>query len=113
MGCKFGTTLSHSPLGPLASECRYKSLVGGFHGHAHCRLCQTTHLTTYVEGVGCEDLEGCERFFAKTNGLARGTRYASAVHRVRRITSYFKMLDECDTYESLSKFLIVLFGNGS
>ncbi|PBK75395.1 hypothetical protein ARMSODRAFT_985364 [Armillaria solidipes] len=38
-------------------ERRYKLLVGGFYGHAHCHLCQIMHLTTYVEGVGCEDLE--------------------------------------------------------
>ncbi|KAK0447956.1 hypothetical protein EV421DRAFT_1889433 [Armillaria borealis] len=83
IGCKFGTTLSRSPLSSLASEKWYKSLVSGFHGHAHCRLCQTTHLTTYCPGVGCEDLEGCKRLFSKTE----------------------QMMDETDTYESLSHFL--------
>jgi hypothetical protein len=63
IGCKFRTTLDLSELGPLARQLDYKSLVGSFHGHAHNRLCQLTHLATYVKGMGLEDLEGCERFF--------------------------------------------------
>ncbi|KAG6875524.1 hypothetical protein C0992_003482 [Termitomyces sp. T32_za158] len=35
IGCKFGTTLVNSPLGPLTRELEYKALVGSFHGHAH------------------------------------------------------------------------------
>ncbi|KAI6110291.1 hypothetical protein EDD16DRAFT_1694427 [Pisolithus croceorrhizus] len=45
-------------------------LVGAFHGHAHHCLCQLSHLTLYVEGLGLEDLETCEHTFSKSNALA-------------------------------------------
>ncbi|KAF9017025.1 hypothetical protein BDZ89DRAFT_1094376 [Hymenopellis radicata] len=104
IGCKFGTTLNRSPLGPLAKELNYVSLVGSFHGHAHNRLCQTANLTTYREGVSLEDLEGCERFFSRMNAVAGVTRYASKVHRRCLIGQVFRRKD-VDTYEQLSKFL--------
>ena len=70
IGCKFGTTLNHSELGPLARSLDYRALVGSFHGRAHNRLCQLLFLATYVKGIGLKDLEGCERFFSKLNALA-------------------------------------------
>jgi hypothetical protein len=82
IGCKFGKMVNaHPVLGPLAREKAFKSLVGAFHGHAHNRRCQLCHLAAYVEGVGLEDLEECESFFSKSNGLAGCTRYATAFHR--------------------------------
>src|SRR6266576_2940423 len=81
IGCKFGTTVKNSPLGDLATRLNFRSLVGSFHGHAHGRICQLSHLVTYVEGLGLEDLEGCERFFSKSNALAASIRYASVFHR--------------------------------
>ncbi|KAI6126083.1 hypothetical protein EDD16DRAFT_1690754 [Pisolithus croceorrhizus] len=38
-------------------------------GHAHHHLCQLSHLTLYVEGLGLEDLETCEHTFSKSNAL--------------------------------------------
>ena len=70
IGCKFGMTLNRSELGPLAQALDYRALVGAFHGHAHNHLCQLSFLATYVKGMGLEDLEGCERFFSKSNALA-------------------------------------------
>jgi len=70
IGCKFKTTLKNSKLGARAEELLHRCLVGGFHGHAHRRLCQLWHLTTYIKGLGLEDLEGCERAFSKSNALA-------------------------------------------
>ena len=35
IGCKFGTTLNHSELGPWARVLDYQALVGSFHGHAY------------------------------------------------------------------------------
>ena len=58
VGCRFRTTLAKSPLGPHARELNYTSLIGSFHGHAHRRLCQLSHLATYTKGMGLEDLEG-------------------------------------------------------
>ncbi len=63
IGCRFQSTLKKSPLGKKANENNHTSLVGAFHGHAHNRLCQLRFLATYVDGLGLEDLEGCERFF--------------------------------------------------
>ena len=60
IGCKFATTLDRSVVGSLARGNNYRLLVGVFHGHAHNRRCQLCNLTTYVDGLGLEDLEGCE-----------------------------------------------------
>ncbi|KAF6759087.1 hypothetical protein DFP72DRAFT_844379 [Ephemerocybe angulata] len=58
IGCQFGSALKNSTIGEEAKRLGYTSLVGAFHGHAHNRLCQLSHLTTYVDGLGLEDLEG-------------------------------------------------------
>lgn len=105
VGCKFGTTVARSELGPLASELNFKSLVGSFHGHAHNRICQLSHLATYVSGIGLEDLEGCERLFSRSNALASVTRHASSFHRRQLYSMFFENLDLSDTYTALSKFL--------
>ncbi|KAG1894287.1 uncharacterized protein F5891DRAFT_1131007 [Suillus fuscotomentosus] len=81
IGCRFKTTLSRSVLGHHARELNHTSLVGAFHGHAHQHLCQLDHLATYVDGLGLEDLEGCEWTFSKSNALASSVRYASIFHR--------------------------------
>ncbi|KAJ7195687.1 hypothetical protein GGX14DRAFT_537230 [Mycena pura] len=106
IGCGFGTTLKKSPLGERAEGLNYRSLVGAFHGHAHNRLCQLAFLATYVPGMGLEDLEGCERFFSKSNALARSTRYASIFHRRQSIATYLAHTDTFDTYANLSTFLV-------
>ncbi|KAJ7718135.1 hypothetical protein B0H16DRAFT_1797773, partial [Mycena metata] len=106
IACGFGTTIKNSPLGPRAAELNLKMLVGAFHGHAHNRLCQLKYLATYVPGLGLEDLEGCERFFSKSNALARSVRYASVFHRRRAIATYLEHTDTFETYANLSKFLV-------
>jgi hypothetical protein len=79
VGCHFGATVASSELGNEAWEKQLKCLVGSFHGHAHNRLCQLRFLATYVEGMGLEDLEGCEHFFSRSNGLAKSCCYASGI----------------------------------
>ncbi|KII92056.1 hypothetical protein PLICRDRAFT_677552, partial [Plicaturopsis crispa FD-325 SS-3] len=106
IGCKFKTTLNNSPLGPRARDLNHKCLVGAFHGHAHNRLCQLSHLATYVIGMGLEDLEGCERAFSKSNGLAAALRYASIFHRKQAINMYFEHTDKFDIYPNLTTFLL-------
>lgn len=103
IGCGHGTTINNSPLGAKARAAHFRMLVGAFHGHAHNRRCQLKFLATYVEGLGLEDLEGCERMFSKTNALARSVRYASAFHRKQSIRTYLVHLDTFDTYGNLSK----------
>ncbi|KAJ7048099.1 hypothetical protein C8F01DRAFT_1268696 [Mycena amicta] len=71
IGCSFKTTVAQSELGAEAQRLCLWCLVGSFHSHAHNRLCQLRHLATYVKGMGMEDLEGCERCFSRSNGLAR------------------------------------------
>ncbi|KAJ6489101.1 hypothetical protein C8R45DRAFT_1053342 [Mycena sanguinolenta] len=93
IGCHFETTVNNS------------DLVGSFHGHAHNRLCQLSFLATYVQGMGLEDLEGCERYFSRSNGLARSIRYASKFHRKQEITTFMHQMDDLETYANLSKFL--------
>ncbi|KAJ7330903.1 hypothetical protein DFH08DRAFT_916509 [Mycena albidolilacea] len=105
VGCDFQTTLKNSPLGECAKCKNFCCLVGAFHGHAHNRLCQLCFLATYVEGLGLEDLEGCERFFSGSNGLAKSCRYASRFHRQQEIMAYVKHYDTFHTYANLSKFL--------
>ncbi|KAJ6605926.1 hypothetical protein B0H10DRAFT_2310689 [Mycena sp. CBHHK59/15] len=102
IGCKFKSTLGRSPLGALSRAKGYQSLVGAFHGHAHNRLCQLKFLATYMVGLGIEDLEGCERFFSKSNALASSTRYASVFHRKQDIVGFMSHMDRLETSANLS-----------
>jgi len=103
INCGFCTTLNNSPLGVHAHELSYKSLVGSFHGHAHNRLCQLSFLATYMEGMGLEDLEGCERFFSKSNALASSLCYTSVFHRQQKIIEFMRHMDTFETYHNLSE----------
>ncbi|KAG2124204.1 hypothetical protein DEU56DRAFT_923609 [Suillus clintonianus] len=105
IGCQFKTTLDNSSLGPLARSMHHTCLVGAFHGHAHRRLCQLYSLTTYIKGLGLEDLETCERTFSKSNSLASALRYASVFHRQQAIDTYFEHNDDFEVYANLSDFL--------
>lgn len=101
IGCQFQTTLDNSSLGPLARLLHHTCLVGAFHGHVHRRLCQLFSLTTYIKGIGIEDLETCERTFSKSNSLALALRYTSVFHRKQAIDSYFEHNDELEVYGNL------------
>jgi hypothetical protein len=102
IGCCFKSTLNNA-LGEKAQLNRHTCLVGAFHGHAHNWLCQLNFLTTYVEELGLEDLEGCKHFFSKSNALASSTRYSSTFHRHQAIVEYSKHNDTFETYANLSK----------
>ena len=104
IGCRLKTTINKSSLGPKARAANHTCLVGAFHGHAHNRLCQLAFLATYVEGLGLEDLEGCEHFFSGSNALASSTRYSSVFHRRQAIVEYAKHKDTFETYQNLSMF---------
>jgi hypothetical protein len=100
--CQFSTTIQQSDLGQRAQELKYTSLVGSFHSHVHNQLCQLSNLATYVEGVGLEDLEGCEQFFSKSNALALSTCYASCFHQQQKIVEYLRHMDTYDIPQNLS-----------
>ncbi|KAF7353123.1 hypothetical protein MSAN_01499700 [Mycena sanguinolenta] len=103
VGCKFGKQVkAHPVLSKLAANNNYVSLVGVFHGLGHGRMCQTKNLTTYVEGVGTETLEGCETYFSKSNALPSTTRHATRFHRQQAIVNYMKHTDVFETYHGLS-----------
>ncbi|KAI5990768.1 hypothetical protein EDD15DRAFT_2369543 [Pisolithus albus] len=105
IGCQFQTTLTTSTLGPQAQDLNHTCLVGAFHGHVHRCLCQLSHLTLYVEGLGLEDLETCERTFSKSNALASTVQYATAFHRQQAINAYFEHNDTFEIYGNLTNFL--------
>ncbi|KAJ7816457.1 hypothetical protein B0H14DRAFT_3089810 [Mycena olivaceomarginata] len=52
-----------------------------------------------------EDLEGCEWYFSRSNGLAKSVRYASKFHQRQEITTFMKQIDDLEVYTNLSKFL--------
>ena len=56
-----------------------------------------------MEGLGLEDLKGCERFFSKSNALAPGTQHASTFHQCQAISEYALFTDKFETYTNLSK----------
>ena len=62
-------------------------------------------LGTYVKGLGIEDLEGGERFFSVSNGMASSTRYASRFHRQQKIVNFIQHHGKFETYPNLSLFL--------
>ncbi|KAI5988029.1 hypothetical protein EDD15DRAFT_2173014 [Pisolithus albus] len=105
IGCQFQTTLATSTLRPQARDLNHTCLVGVFHGHAHHRLCQLSHLTLYVEGLGLEDLETCKCTFSKSNALASTVRYATTFHRQQAINAYFEHNDTFEIYANLTNFL--------
>ena len=102
IGCQFQTTLAKSVLGPQVQALNFTSLVGAFHGHAHRQLCQLSHLTLYVDGLGLKDLETCECTFSKSNTLTSTIRYASIFHRQQAIDAYFEHNDTYEIYGNLS-----------
>ncbi|KAJ7658899.1 hypothetical protein B0H14DRAFT_2659268 [Mycena olivaceomarginata] len=106
IGCGFGKTINKSPLGKKAQTNSFRCLVGSFHATPIIASAQLSFLATYVPGMGLEDLEGCERFFSKSNALARSTQYASIFHQRQTITAYLAHTDVYDTYANLSTFLV-------
>ena len=86
----------------LMQELQHTSLVGAFHGHAHSHLCQLSHLTTYVQGLGLKDLETCKWIFLKSNTLASSTWYANTFHHQQAISTYFQYNNDLKVFANLS-----------
>ena len=91
--CAFWTTLSKSSLGAQTVAFRLHGVVPAFHGHAHNRGCQVNWHPLYVEGVGLEDFEECERTFFCSNELASITRLATPYHWHQHIDEHFHFHD--------------------
>ncbi|KXN83938.1 hypothetical protein AN958_00789 [Leucoagaricus sp. SymC.cos] len=85
IGCKFGTTVSHTDLAEKAKAQNFKSIV---------------------KGIGLEDLKGCKRFFSRSNALVSSTHYASPFHHKQKIMSFMEHMDKFETSYNLSSFLV-------
>ncbi|KAJ6620183.1 hypothetical protein B0H10DRAFT_2360931 [Mycena sp. CBHHK59/15] len=92
--CAFFKTLRRSSLGSDVTAMRLQGVVPAFHGHAHNRACQIDWHPLYVDGVGLEDFEECERTFALSNHLASSTRLATTFHRQQQIDEHFHFHDQ-------------------
>jgi len=91
--CTFWKTLSRSSLGADTVAFRLSGVVPAFHGHAHNRGYQVHWHPLYVEGVGLEDFEECERTFCHSNELASVTRLSTPYHRHQHIEEHFRFHD--------------------
>ncbi|KAI0078046.1 hypothetical protein K474DRAFT_1683961 [Panus rudis PR-1116 ss-1] len=100
IGCKFGTTVLNSSLGPRFKEMGHMFCVNAFHGYTHSYECQVKHHPNVTVGIGLEDLETLERVFSSSNQLASTIRYASLYRRRQLIDAYFRQWDE-DKYANL------------
>ena len=107
IGCQFSRTIHKTSLAELAIKKSLHSVVPGFHGYGHNRLCQLSYHPLYVTGMGLEDLEGCERAFSRSNEVAKVTRYASRFHRQQAIVNHFRQWDS-DKYLELCMFICML-----
>ncbi|KAJ6614643.1 hypothetical protein B0H10DRAFT_1802889 [Mycena sp. CBHHK59/15] len=102
--CAFWKTLRRSSLGADVTVMRLQGVVPAFHGHAHNRACQIGWHPLYVEGVGLEDFEECERTFSLSNHLASSTRLATVFHRQQQIDEHFQFHDQ-DKHASSGNFI--------
>ncbi|KAF7372185.1 hypothetical protein MVEN_00077700 [Mycena venus] len=87
--CVFYKTLLRSSLGHDTVKLRLRGVVPAFHGHAHNWGCQLGWHPMYIEGVGLEDFEECERTFSLSNHLASCMRLATPFHRQQQIDEHF------------------------
>ncbi|KAJ7697393.1 hypothetical protein B0H17DRAFT_928404 [Mycena rosella] len=102
--CAFWKTLKRSSLGANVTAMRWQGVVPAFHGHAHNRPCQIEWHPLYVDGVGLEDFEECERTFSLSNHLAASTRLATVFHRQQQIDEHFQFHDQ-DKHAASGNFI--------
>lgn len=109
IACQTDGLVARSKLtGPKAKELRLKFFVDAFHGYAHERACMVNYhpLYRFKDGVGLEDFDGCERFFAWVNRCASLLRHATSYRWMQFIELTVKQWDS-DRYASLGKYLIM------
>lgn len=100
VACAFQKILRRSSLAPRVAALNVTGVVPSFHGHSHNRPCQVHWHPMYMEGVGKEDFEGCERCFSESNALASGTRLSTPFHRHQAIEQHFSFWSEQKHAES-------------
>lgn len=104
IACSFTSTINKSSIGIKARQLNLLLSVNAFHGHAHNRLCQLRFHPLYLEILGLEDLETCERIFSASNLVARTVRFASHFHWLQYIDLHFDQWDQ-DRYLELGSSL--------
>ncbi|KAG1861278.1 hypothetical protein F4604DRAFT_2033679 [Suillus subluteus] len=97
--------LSQISVDHLATSPHWRCYLPLQEGGMLCPDVYPYHLTTYVDGLGLEDLEGCERMFSKSNALASSVRYTSVFHWHQAIAHYFEHNNDYKIYANLSTFL--------
>ncbi|KAJ6464986.1 hypothetical protein C8R45DRAFT_1107214 [Mycena sanguinolenta] len=102
--CTFFKTLLRSSMGQRVVALHLRGVVPAFHGHAHNRGCQLGWHPLYVDGVGLEDFEECERTFCLSNNLATVTRHATPFHRQQQIDEHFNFHD-ADKHAASGNFI--------
>ncbi|KZP09666.1 hypothetical protein FIBSPDRAFT_914038 [Athelia psychrophila] len=107
--CSLRITLDNSPLGSCARELNHTILVDAFHGHAHNHLCQLSHLTTYVHGLGLNALGMCKQAFSKSNPHAGSTRSMSTFHHKQAISEHFRNTDDYENYQTMSVYVYTMY----
>ncbi|KAJ6591445.1 hypothetical protein B0H10DRAFT_1829953 [Mycena sp. CBHHK59/15] len=103
--CVFFKTLLQSSLGHKTVALRLQGVVPMFHRHTHNRSCQIGWHPMYVEGVGLEDFEECERTFCLSNNLTSCTRLTTPFHWQQQIDEHFYFHD-LDKHTASGKFSI-------
>src|ERR1700678_2525380 len=102
--CAFIKTLLRSSLGAKTIALRLHGVVPAFHGHAHNRACQVQWHPMYMEGVGLEDFEECERTFYKSNELASITRLATLFIANNKLMNIFYFMTSTSMLLQVSCF---------
>ncbi|ESK91157.1 hypothetical protein Moror_9522 [Moniliophthora roreri MCA 2997] len=103
--CAFFKTLLHSAkLRDKVIDNRLVGVVPAFHGHAHNHKCQVEWHPQYINSIGLEDFEECERMFSLSNNLASTTRLTMEFHRRQAIQEHFKFHDE-DKHAASGNFI--------
>ncbi|KAI0371570.1 hypothetical protein BV20DRAFT_941699 [Pilatotrama ljubarskyi] len=100
VACAFHKILRRSSIGAHVVALNATGVVPSFHGHSHNRACQVAWHPLYMDGVGKEDFEGCERCFSESNALAPRTRLSTAFHRHQAIEQFFTLWGEQKHAES-------------
>jgi hypothetical protein len=94
-----------SSIGAKAAELKLQVVVNAFHGFSHECRCQLQNHPLYLNGLGLEDLETCERIFASSNTAAILIRHASYFHWMQFLDLHFDQWD-MDRYTELSTCII-------
>ncbi|KAG6914387.1 hypothetical protein DXG01_000627 [Tephrocybe rancida] len=104
IGCKFGTMILGSSLGPQFKASGSRCCVNAFHGYSHHYLCQLFNHPNTIEGMGIEDLETLERVFSASNSLGAVTCYMTAYQRRVFIDLHFRHWDS-EKYANIANML--------